>query len=76
MTAVKEADESGFSWELIAKQVNSRNAMQCLKKWYKAVWFNGLLVNHTPRHQYMCWKSSGAKLVKWCREDDVRLIGE
>lgn len=40
MSAVKEANESGFSWELIAKQVKSRNAVQCLRKWCKV---HGLL---------------------------------
>ena len=35
LTAVKETSESGFSWELIAKQVKSRTGVQCLRKWYK-----------------------------------------
>ena len=33
ITAVKEANESGFSWQLIAQQVKTRNAVQCLRKW-------------------------------------------
>ena len=35
MTAVKEADDRGFSWELIAKQIKSRTSVQCLRKWCK-----------------------------------------
>lgn len=60
ITAVKEANESGFSWQLIAQQVKTRNAVQCLRKW----------------HHQMSWKNPGEKLTKWSRDDDVRLMQE
>lgn len=76
MTAVKESNESGFSWELIAKQVKTRNAAQCLRKWYKGVWLNKILIFDALRHHHMCWKSSGSTLIRWSREDEVRLVQE
>lgn len=77
ITAVKETSDSGFSWELIAKQVKSRNAVQCLRKWCKGCGLIEHLSFIPLRHQHMCWKSSGSSnLIKWSREDEVRLIQE
>ena len=75
ITAVKEANESGFSWQLIAQQVKTRNAVQCLRKWYEGCG-SIVLVNHVLRHQQACWKSTGEKLIKWSRNDDMRLMQE
>jgi len=41
---MKEASESGFSWELIAKQVKTRNGVQCLRKWCKEAWLDRMLI--------------------------------